>query len=172
MSQHSAALFELSRQALGTTQAELGEMLGISRRTAQRWASAGVPSYEMRKLAQLVHAKDPKLAAQIAASVGTTLEAIGIVRPVPAAPPPAPRPSPDGVVDAVVCAAAEAMELMPRDVRPALHAAFARAGEIGLTVDDVERALRAKLRPAPTPATPAADKRSSATASRRASSTR
>jgi hypothetical protein len=43
----------------------------------------------------------------------------------------------------VVCAAAEAMERMPRDVRPALLAAFRRAREIGLSVDMVERVLQA-----------------------------
>lgn len=109
----------------------LGEVLGVSRRTAQRSASSGVPSDEMRALAKLVHPANPKLAARIAASLGTTLEASGIVKPAPVEmSPPAPRSLPPGVVDAVVCAAAEVIELMPNDVRPALHAAFARAGEM------------------------------------------
>jgi len=167
MSPRSAALFELSRQALRTTQVGLGKMLGVSRRTAQRWTGAGVPSYEMRKLAHLVHPADPNLAGEIAKSMGTTLEALGIVSPPPPPPPPAALPPvrlapPNGVVDAVVCAAAEAMELMPREVRPALHAAFARAGEIGLTVEDVERALRATLHPEPVLATPATETRTPA----------
>ena len=47
-------------------------------------------------------------------------------------------------VDAVVCAAAEAMQVVPQNVRPALLAAFACARELGLTLEDVERVLRAK----------------------------
>jgi transcriptional regulator with XRE-family HTH domain len=138
------ALFEQARQALGTTQEDLGQRLGVSRRTAQRWAISGIPSYHLDGLARLVLPHDRVLAGEIAAAAGTTLEAAGIVQPPP--PPPAP---PDGVVDAVVCAAAEAMEMMPKEIRPGLHAAFARAKEIGLTVDVIERALRAKLRPIP-----------------------
>ena len=82
MSQSSVALFELSAQVPRTTQVGLGEMLGVSRRTAQRGAASGVPSYEMRRLAELVHPVNPNLAMQIAASLGTTLETLGIVKPV------------------------------------------------------------------------------------------
>ena len=176
--------FLLAHQAMGKTQAGLGESLGVARRTAQRWAQSGVPPYHMADLARLVHPYDPDLAAEIAAAVGTTLEALGLVVPaaapalapaaapalasapavtsegmraaVASAPGPASAPAPampDAVVDAVVCAAAEVMNLPPRDVRAGLHAAFASAKEIGLTVDAVERALRAKQQaPRATPA--------------------
>jgi hypothetical protein len=144
MSDDRRALFELARQTLGATQEELGKMLGVSRRTAQRWGVAGVPSYELTDLARLVLPHDRALAGKIAAAAGTTLEAAGIVQP-----PPPPAPPPAGVVDAVVCAAAEAMEVMPKEVRPCLLAAFARAKEIGLTIDVIEGALRAKLEVAP-----------------------
>jgi len=151
MPRDAIALFELSRQALGTTQEALGKMLGVSRRTAQRWTLSGIPGYRLPDLARLVHPHDPALAGEIAAAAGTTLAAAETTPAAPervvASPPPADPP--DGVVDAVVCAAAEAMEMMPRDVRPGLHAAFARASEIGLTVDVVERALRSKLEAAP-----------------------
>lgn len=128
-------------------------MLGVSRRTAQRWSSQGMPSYEMTNLARVVHPREPALAADIVAALGTTLEAQGIVPPAPPAPaiPPPPPEPPAGVVDAVVCAAAEAMEMMPNEVRPGLYAAFARAREIGLTVDVIERALRSRLRSAEAP---------------------
>jgi transcriptional regulator with XRE-family HTH domain len=141
------AFFELARQALGTTQEALGKRLGVSRRTAQRWGASGIPSYELTDLARLVLPRDRALAVKIAAAAGTTLDAAGIEPP-----PPPPAPPPDGVVDAVVCAAAEAMEMMPKEVRPGLHAAFARAKEIGLTVDVIERALRLKLQVVPAPA--------------------
>jgi len=91
-------------------------------------------------------------ALSTAAAAGMTLEVAGIPQPPPAPPPP-PPPPPDGIVDAVVCAAAEAMEMMPKEVRPGLLAAFGRAKEIGLTVDVIERALRSKLQGAqPVPA--------------------
>jgi hypothetical protein len=157
MSLSPGAIFELSRIALRTTQVGLGAMFGVSRRTAQRWSDRGFPSTQLPKLASLVHPLDPKLAAAIAAAAGTTLEALGIVRPEPAPPPPllpppAP-PLPDSVVDAVVCAAAEAMDTMPRHARAGVHAAFARAKELGVDVAFVERVLRAQL-PPPAPGTP------------------
>jgi len=148
-----ASLYETCRTLFGTTQEGLGKMLGVSRRTAQRWASTGIPGYYLMDVARLVHPRDPALAREIVTALGTTLEAQGLAFPAPAPPPlslsapPAPDP-PGGIVDAIVCAAAEAMEMMPKEVRPGLHAAFARAKEIGLTVDLVERALRSKLREA------------------------
>lgn len=166
MPRSPAALFELSRVALGTTQVGLGRMFGVARRTAQRWSDTGVPFYHVPKLAMLVHPHDPELAAEIAASVGTTLEALGLVKPpppvvplvealpAPTAPPspapPVPPPLPPEVAEAVVCACAEAMDLSPRAVRPGLHAAFAIAAQMGLDVQSVERWLRKP----PAPVTP------------------
>jgi hypothetical protein len=138
MPRDSIALFELARQAIGTTQEALGKQLGVARRTAQRWAVSGIPSYHLVDLARLVHPHDPALAREVAEAAGTTLEAAGVVQ----APPPSRA---DGVVDAVVCAAAEAMEMTPQEVRPGLHAALVRARELGLTFDAVERALGARL---------------------------
>ena len=106
---------------------------------------SGPPSYAMEALARHVFAVDPKLAAEIAESAGTTLAALGLgVAPPPPPPvlaPPAPRALPASVVDSVVCAAAEAMDRMPREVRPALMAAFARARELELSVEQVLEAL-------------------------------
>jgi hypothetical protein len=81
MSRDPRAFFELSRQALGTTQEDLGRMLGVSRRTAQRWSGHGIPSHELAGLARLVHPRDPALASEIVGALGTTLEAAGIVPP-------------------------------------------------------------------------------------------
>src|SRR4029077_16663730 len=63
--------------------------------------------------------------------------------PPPRPPPPAPPPPPDPryIVDTVVCAAAEAIQLMPEAIRPALRAAFRRARLAGLSVQDVDKAL-------------------------------
>lgn len=161
------AYFERARKALQLgSQAELGAKLNVSRRTAQRFAAQGVPPQWMKDLIALVYPVDAALAAEMAESMGHTLESLHVVAPpappapeplppvLPSAPalaPPPPPPAPDGIVDAVVCAAAEAMEMMPRDVRPGLLAAFARARDIGITVEMVERVLRADLAAASPP---------------------
>ncbi|HSS48270.1 MAG TPA: hypothetical protein VLX28_04930, partial [Thermoanaerobaculia bacterium] len=94
-------------------------------------------------LARATFPVDQALAARAAALAGTTLEMLGLVRPRAAAPPP-PAPvnptSPD-VADSVLCAAAEAMNLPPQQLRPTLHAAFARARTLGLTVEMVADAF-------------------------------
>ena len=45
------------------------------------------------------------------------------------------------LVDAVVCAATDEGDLRPRDVRPILLAAFSRAIELGLEMEEVRRVL-------------------------------
>ncbi len=154
-----------ARQELGVSQGKLGELLGSSARTGQRWETTGsTPSPEqLHALAALVHPTSSALAAKIAAAGGTTLEKLGLVpsppSPPPPAPPPPPLPSPDPIhiVDTVVCAAAEAMQVMPDAIRPALRAAFRRARLAGLSVEAVDGALT----PAPVPsvADAVADKR-------------
>jgi transcriptional regulator with XRE-family HTH domain len=150
----SSEVFLLTMKARGVlliSQRGLGELLGASRRTVQRWDSGrGGPSAgQLAHLAAAVHPRDASLAAKIAAAAGTSLEQLGLVRPAPSvAPPPVvkalavPPPSPPAhLTDAVVCAAAEALNAPPPAVRPVLLAAFRRAREVGLRVEDVERAL-------------------------------
>jgi transcriptional regulator with XRE-family HTH domain len=151
MSASIHSLFDRARQALHASQVEIGTMLGASRRTAQRWdAGKASPSTEqLQTLARRVYPSDPRLAAEIATATATTLQALGLVAPAPppappqAAPPPPPPPV-ESVVDSMVCAAAEAIDVMPRVVRPALLAAFTRARELQLSVEAVERALQGK----------------------------
>jgi DNA-binding XRE family transcriptional regulator len=164
MSASVVAMLIEARRLLGMSQGELGELLGSSRRSGQRWEGGGsspMPK-QLHALSALVHPKDPELAAQIAAAGGSTLEQLGIVPPppppaplsrpippprpppavsAPAPAPPPPPPPPEDVVDAVVCAAAEAIDVTPRTIRPALLAAFRRARRLGLDVATVERAL-------------------------------
>ena len=139
------------RDALVIGQRGLGELLGASRRTVQRWDSGhgGPTADQLARIASAVHPRDASLATKIATVAGTTLEQLGLVRPEPAvAPPPVantpalPPPSPPShLTDAVVCAAAEALNTPPPAVRPVLLAAFRRAREVGLRVEDVEQAL-------------------------------
>jgi len=144
-------LLDETRRALQVSQNGLAVMMGVSRRTGQRWNQGRGPiGTDIQKMARLVYPVDAALAAEIAAAGGTSLEALGILPPrAPPSPPIAPAPParatpPARIVDAVVCAAAEAMQVMPQNVRPALLAAFACAKELGLTVQDVEGVLRAK----------------------------
>ncbi len=67
---------------------------------------------------------------------------LGPVEPAPARQEasvhPAPAPSSPAAADSVVCAAADAMNLPPRALRPALLAAFKRAHTLGLSVEAVK----------------------------------
>ena len=142
----TALLFE-GRLALSLgSQGALGEALGSSPRSGQRWErgeSQPTPN-QLHAFARLVYPVKAALAAEIAEAGGTTLASLGIVPPeAPASvlPPPPPRPDPVHLVDTVVCAAAEAMQLMPEAVRPALRAAFRRARMAGLSVEEVDDAL-------------------------------
>ncbi len=133
-----------ARQTLGMTQKEFGQALGASHRTASRWEGGRSYPYgtELIKLAAMVYPKDARLAAELAAAKGQTLEGLGIVAPpAPAPPPPLPPLPVRLLVDSVVCAAADALETAPVTLRVALLAAFRRARELRLSIDDVESAL-------------------------------
>jgi hypothetical protein len=152
-------LFECRRALHVGSQGALGVLLGSSERTGQRWETGrSHPGHDaLAHLATLVYPHDASLAAQVAAAMGTNLVALGIARPPAPPPPPPPPPLPaEDVVDAVVCAAAEAIDVTPREVRPALMAAFTRARRLGLSVVEVEKALgKAVTAVAPAAAAPA-----------------
>ena len=154
--------------ALKKTQSSLGAMLGLSRRTIVRWTSAGwftLTPAGLETLVAALHPVDPELAQQLAASHGATLEGLGVKKD------PAPRRR---LVEIVVCAAAEALDVSPRAVRPALLAAARCAREVGVSFEEVEEALEARLTAKPA-ADPVASRRrvtrrsTSATGSKRPS---
>jgi transcriptional regulator with XRE-family HTH domain len=121
--------------ALGLTQEELGDMVGKTKRTVQRWEEGGVtliPS-EVKVFARALRPVRPDLAAQIAATVGTTLDELGIVPAADASR----RTAPSDAIDSVVRAAADAMGVSPDAIRPAVAAAFVRARDAGLDVQAV-----------------------------------
>jgi hypothetical protein len=142
---------------LELTQRTLGELLGSSMRTAQRWAvgQATPEPDQLKQLAIAVHPHDADLATELGATIGETLESLGLViarAPEPIAAPP-PPPSPELaqlLVEAVVCAAAEALDASPRVVRAALVAGLERAQSARLTVEAMLDALRPPT-PAPKP---------------------
>src|ERR1700722_18895092 len=134
----------------------LADITGSSRRTVQRWAAGKSSPYDFHviKAACAVHARSPTHAALLAAAVGKTLVELGLEKPP--APPPAPAASPTvliaappppppldarHIVDSVVCAAANALQVVPQSVRPALLAAFTRARQLNLSLEAVEKAL-------------------------------
>lgn len=136
-----------AQRTLGLSQAALGQLLGVSARTGHRWSGgrSHPTDAHLEQLAGHVLPKDAALAAKLADAAGTTLQALGLVPPPPPGPPPL---TPDRVVDCVVCAAAEAMDVPPSAIRAPLLAAFARARELGISVEVMEAALAAAARPA------------------------
>jgi hypothetical protein len=137
----SVALHLEARRVLVLGQRTLGERLGVSARTVQRWdAGESVPAtFHWHEMARAVHPIDPGLAGRLAEVGGSSLAALGLAEP--------PTAVPSGahdlrhLADGVVCAAAESIDLSPRIVRTALLAAFRRARAMNLTMEDVESAL-------------------------------
>jgi DNA-binding XRE family transcriptional regulator len=142
-----AALLARSQHALGLTQETLGELLGVSRTTMNRWQGGRVgrliPSHLVTLAGKLVPA-DLDLASELAVHHNETLETLGLVArappPVPAVV--APRVALPHLVDSVVCAAADAVSQPPAALRPSLIAALERAQAVGLSVDELVSGLR------------------------------
>ena len=165
MSTELPLLLIQTRHTLRLSQGELGAMLGMVKRTMQRWEAGGaivLPAH-IRTLATAVYPKDPALAARIAAYGKTSLEALGLLKPAPlpaTAQPPAPPLPTSILVDSIVCVAADAIGVLPRAIRPALEAAFVRAREVRLDVAAVADSLtgadtaNARKRRSPRPRTP------------------
>ena len=153
--------------ALGVTQREFANVIGTSHRTAQRMqrGQSVASDAQLRTLAMRLYPKNRELAAELAATAGTSLVALGAEAPFPPSPgaasgsaaqpapspPPRPRPPPRALVDSVVCAAAEAQEVMPDQIRAALLAAFLRGEELGLTMEEAAAALRPQHPPKEVP---------------------
>jgi hypothetical protein len=118
------------------THPDLAKLLGCSLRTVQRHTHSGGLSQESHYgiLIQAVYPRNPELARQLAAARGTTVAALGIASPV--------DPTQREHADSILCAAADALQLPPSAVRPALAAAFARAGEMNVTFAGLARHLR------------------------------
>ncbi|HEY3819722.1 MAG TPA: hypothetical protein VGL81_21285 [Polyangiaceae bacterium] len=155
--QSLAGLLVFTQHLLAGSQQKLGNIVGVNRRTVWRWQAgkARPTNAALGTFARLVHPKDPALAAALAAAAGQDLVSLGIVPPPPVDPPPPAVPPPLApvqirlLVDAIVCAAAEALDVSPRAVRPALFAAFACAREASLPLATVEKALAPVTRSRP-----------------------
>jgi hypothetical protein len=144
-----------AQKVLAFDNQDLAKLVKLSPRTITRWwSNESSPSGDhVLAILRAVHPKDATVSAQLATQLGHTLETLGVVvRPPPAPPapppppPPPPRPASDRLVEAVVCAAAEALESTPAAVRPVLRAAFARARKLRMTVEEIDEALSPALR--------------------------
>jgi hypothetical protein len=140
------AVFEAQRTLL-LNQRQLGELLGTSERTVQRWSAGhGAPYHEqLVRLAAAVYPVDPDVAHRLASAMGQSLEKLGVVAPpAPAQPPPSVASSPLAslLVESVVSATAEALDVSPRVARPGVLAAMERAKTANLSVDDLLAVLR------------------------------
>jgi hypothetical protein len=145
-----ATLLVEAGKLLQLNQRELAEALGVSRRTIVRWTAraTSMNDIDTQQLARLVFPRNVQLAEALALEARTTLERLGLAQPAPTPTPPLPPPAPSPpmpplarLVDIVVCAVADALDLPPRAARPALLAGVQRAKELGLKLDDVEQAL-------------------------------
>ena len=141
---NATPLLLVAQQALGVSQAGLGELLGASRKTiARRQTHAHqLTPHEITTLTTALYPVDPELAADVAAAGGETLESLGLVVMAPPAAPTA--PALEHLVDAVVMAAVEAGGGFSPQLRAVLLAAFERAGAMGLGVGEVVQGLRGK----------------------------
>jgi hypothetical protein len=146
-------LLALAMRALRLNGVDTAALLHLNPKTISRWlggeTSVGVEA--LGELAPRVYPHDPALATRMHAYAATRMADAGVAPPPPLplppaaetapAPPPMPPAPPKLRVDAVVYAACEAMDATPRALKPALLAAFRRARELGLSIDDVEREL-------------------------------
>ncbi|HUB07165.1 MAG TPA: helix-turn-helix transcriptional regulator [Myxococcales bacterium] len=148
---------------LNFTNQALADHLGVSRRTVQRWLVSGTgPQMQHAvKLACTVYPRHEALARELAIHGGTTVEALGLVPPRPPPPPAAPAPRAAPVpppapaarsehAEAVLCAAANAMDVSPARIAPAVVAAFKRALALGVDVPSLV-ALLEPPKPAASP---------------------
>jgi transcriptional regulator with XRE-family HTH domain len=139
LSSEAGPLVARAQLALGLSQQQLGDMLGVSRRTVIRWNKGSAPTRDdVLTLAKAVHATHPELASELAKAPGTRLHEIGLA-PLPVAPNPLAK---ELAIDSIVCAAAEAALSTPQAARGGLLAALDRAKALGVTSEELRTALR------------------------------
>ncbi len=118
------------------TQEELGELLGKTKRTIQRWQDRGFEPVgdQAEALAQALQPVRPDLAKQVL-ELGRKVAIAGGLTP-PA------RPATAEVISAILRAAAAAAGMSPEAIRPAITAALLEAEESGVDVSAVVAGLK------------------------------
>jgi hypothetical protein len=135
MATRPGALLTECQFALRLTQEGLGELLGRTRRTIQRWQEGGfllMPD-QAKTLAEALRPERPDLADRIL-ELGRQHALVAGIAPanVPASP---------EVIDAILRAAGEAAGTSPGAIRPAIVAAMRAAEEAGVDVAAVVAGL-------------------------------
>jgi DNA-binding transcriptional regulator YiaG len=146
----ASSLVTRVRHALNLGQEPFADRVGSSLRTVARWeAGESVPAdFHFAGMAKAVHPVDRALAAEVAAAAGKTLHGLGLEPPpdalprAPAAAPPAYPVTPRHLVTTVLCSAAEALDMSPGAMRPALAAMLRTMCELGLSAEVAEQGLR------------------------------
>ena len=130
------------QSALNLNQKELARLIGCSSRTIIRYYKRGgaLAPATYAELATACHPHDVALAAHLAQQAGKTLASLGL-QGASAVSVRGATLTAKHLVDSIVCAAAEAMQTPPHTMRPALTAAFERAIALGMTAEDVLRAM-------------------------------
>jgi transcriptional regulator with XRE-family HTH domain len=125
--QTPGALWVRVQIALALTQRQLADLVGVERRTIQRWQSRGglAGTTELLKVAVALDATTPELAAEV--------RAIASQDPT--------RPTESHVIAAIVGAAAAAVGMSDEAVKPAVEAAFRAAKAHGASVHGMVLAL-------------------------------
>jgi transcriptional regulator with XRE-family HTH domain len=136
MTMGSGPLLVHCQMALGLTQQELGELLGKTKRTIQRWQESGFAPMadQAETLARALQSVRPDLAEQVLALGRKVATATGM--------PPPGRPSTAEVIAAILQAAAEAGGTSPEAIRPAILAALQKAEEAGIEVSAIVAGLK------------------------------
>jgi hypothetical protein len=136
-----------AKQALLLSDEALGNAVGAARKTVGRWC-AGVtepPGHCVTELARLVQPKDAALALALVRAFNAQVKSVaGGAYMLPEQPfVPVDKSKVDAhKVDAVVYAACDAADVLPKPMRKALHAAFERARVLELDVESLCLALK------------------------------
>jgi hypothetical protein len=142
MSGDQYALVMEARRTLGLwTQPAFARFLGVSTRTVQRHpGSAGVPmGAHHEKIVRALHPVNPQLAKQLAIASRLDLVVMGL-EPATVTKPVLPSATREHAT-LVVCAAADALNMVPRDVRPVLANIFSNARALGVDMDSLAKLL-------------------------------
>jgi transcriptional regulator with XRE-family HTH domain len=136
MPTNSGALLVHCQLALGLSQEELGDLLGMTRRTIQRWQARGFEptADQAQTLAHALQPVRPGLAEQVLELARKAALLAGVTPPA--------RPATADVIDAILRAAADAAGTSPDAIRPAITAALLKAEEAGGDVSAIVAGLK------------------------------
>jgi len=143
-----------ARDALNLhTNVDLAKFLGVSRRSVQRHnRTGGLPSgIEVEKLVRALYPLNQQLAKTIGSAYRVDLTDLEPrPRPAAAAPPAPTAPAVPAAgrehVAMVIVVACDALNLPPREVRPALAAIFTQVRSLGVDLDQLTRLLAGEPR--------------------------